>query len=580
MLKKNNSFEDKIKSINATNKYEEMQVDWFPPCNSDEYYFVSYCHKDYKAVFKNLFELQNQGKNSISVWYDWKIHVGTSWEKEVEDHIHNFNCKGIIFYISNNFILSDAIFKEIQWVKDSRKQYIPIYIPNDTTEIFTAENLYKQEVSEAEWDNVRIQVLSEFFGEKINYLKIDDNIENIIYKIKNFDPLPLFNTKLRYILAPHLWIAVPEGILEISSIRNINISEIGLRDYPKDSRVIGPYCFANCQRLKKIIIPKEILFIAKDAFVGCIFLKEVYYEGTLKDWCNMRFESYESNPMSYASHFYLRNCKGGWEELKEITISLDYNSLSRDYNNLQYAFCNCQSLLSVTIKGDGVIGSNAFFGCGNLASVRIGNGVTRIGNDAFLNCYSLVEVYNLSNLNIEMGSENNGHVGKYAKVIHTSFEEESRLIGKDNYVFYKDNDNKYYLVSYKGIDTEVVLPNDIEENDYEIYQYAFDGCSSLRSIVIPNGVTSIGSYAFYNCSSLTSIAITNSVTSIEYTAFYGCESLKEVYYEGTIFEFMESCRPLTAIFPYLKHFYIRNCNGVWKEVPEKLLCKYRVKLVS
>ena len=51
---------------------------------------------------------------------------------------------------------------------------------------------------------------------------------------------------------------------------------------------------------------------------------------------------------------------------------------------------------------------------------------------------------------------------------------------------------------------------------------AFDGCSELTSITIPNSVTSIGNYAFGGCHGLTSITIPNSVTSIGTAAFDGC----------------------------------------------------------
>ena len=52
-----------------------------------------------------------------------------------------------------------------------------------------------------------------------------------------------------------------------------------------------------------------------------------------------------------------------------------------------------------------------------------------------------------------------------------------------------------------------------------INKRAFKGCSNLTSIIIPSGVTSIGSEAFKSCSSLTSISIPDSVTSIEERAF-------------------------------------------------------------
>ena len=57
---------------------------------------------------------------------------------------------------------------------------------------------------------------------------------------------------------------------------------------------------------------------------------------------------------------------------------------------------------------------------------------------------------------------------------------------------------------------------------------AFNGCTSLTSIVIPSGVTSIGDGVFFNCSSLTSIDIPSGVTSIGIGAFQSCSGLTSV----------------------------------------------------
>ena len=62
----------------------------------------------------------------------------------------------------------------------------------------------------------------------------------------------------------------------------------------------------------------------------------------------------------------------------------------------------------------------------------------------------------------------------------------------------------------------------------KIGDYAFDSCSGLTSVTIPNSVTSIGDYAFYGCSGLTSVTIPNSVTSIGDEAFRGCSGLTSV----------------------------------------------------
>ena len=81
-----------------------------------------------------------------------------------------------------------------------------------------------------------------------------------------------------------------------------------------------------------------------------------------------------------------------------------------------------------------------------------------------------------------------------------------------------------------------------EMEDYEIGKDPYDAPSpwldyanrgAINTVVIRDGVTSIGCGAFYWCRSLTSVTIPNSVTSIVGGAFFDCNSLTDIYFTGT-----------------------------------------------
>ena len=107
-----------------------------------------------------------------------------------------------------------------------------------------------------------------------------------------------------------------------------------------------------------------------------------------------------------------------------------------------------------------------------------------------------------------------------------------------------------------GDNRDMVYKNTIHKveigNGISIGKYAFNNFKALKSITIPNTVSSIGDNAFYNCGSLSNISIPNTITSIGNNVFERCYCLSSISLPNTI----------TSIGKYMfsECYILQKCN--------------------
>ena len=192
-----------------------------------------------------------------------------------------------------------------------------------------------------------------------------------------------------------------------------------------------------------------------------------------------------------------------------------------------------ENILSVIIEnGVASIGAYAFYECANIESVEIPDSVTSIGRDAFYHCESLISLFIKENIQ-SIGAEaftgrkltvmyaSKDHAEEPSGVVSASKCDDVRSYGiTDEGQFYCiRNDNTVVVTKYLGSETQVTIPDTIENYPVKEIGYAAYYRTDLTDVVIPSSVEKIGYWAFVGCQNIKGIYIPKSVQFIGNYAF-------------------------------------------------------------
>ena len=352
-------------------------------------------------------------------------------------------------------------------------------------------------------------------------------------------------------------IVIPDSVTEIGSQAFSGCEKLTGVSIPNSVTTIRDRAFFDCNSLASITIPDSVTDIELQAFCNCTSLKSVTIPASVTDIGDEAFGYYfndiDESEIKKVDGFkinYVKNTYGHYYATKngfsdedclftnelndgtleiskyvgnsatyEIPGEIDGKKVIRIGNS---AFIDCTELTSVTIP-DSVtdIRWRAFYNCVSLKSVTIPKSVTYIDNYAFGYYYDSdsFATKKIDGFKINYVKNTYGHM--YA--LKNGFTDEACLLTHELY------DGTLEITEYVGNSATYVIPSEIDGKRVTQIGYdAFNDCTELTSITIPDGVTCIGNSAFSDCTSLETVTIPNSVTQIYSRAFYNCTLLKEV----------------------------------------------------
>jgi len=393
-------------------------------------------------------------------------------------------------------------------------------------------------------------------------------------------------------------VVIEDGVTSIGNSAFDNCRRLTDITIPKSVTSIGNYAFYNCSSLTSITIPDSVTSIGDYAFFYCYQLTSITLSDSVTSIGDSAFSDCNSLtsitiPDSVTSiGEWAFSCCG----LTSITIPSSVTSIGR------YAFYKCTGLTSITIP-DSVtsIGDSAFSNCNSLKTISLSCGSalkkSDFGKQADLVSYTNQHLLTKTEAKAKTCTEDGNkeywtceHCGKYflsddanpetAKAVELSetilpalkhknattrgaseptetspgysgdlYCPDCDKVVEKGYTYWIEGNLTWKLYedgtlnisgtgamkNYNNTDNlspvhmnSSVKKIVIEEGVTSIGNAAFSGCISLTNITIPDGVTSIGIMVFYNCTSLTSITIPDSVTSIGNSAFNSCTSLTSI----------------------------------------------------
>lgn len=276
---------------------------------------------------------------------------------------------------------------------------------------------------------------------------------------------------------------------------------------PESVESIGSSAFEDSVDLKKVTLPDGVTKIGPSAFYGCSKLTTVNIPAKLEEiddytfsGCTQLTDIKLSESVTYVGESAFEGCSN----LNSVTLSENTETIG------DCAFYECDSLYSINLENVSQIGAGAFVYCANLDDIDLTN-CSLIGEYAFSVCQSLINI-------------------KFPDSIYsipqTAFEYTLWEQSAPDGVLYAGDFAYKIIGDYSDKSLSFKNGTNAINDDFLTYN------DTVESINIPESVANIGVSAFEGCSALKTVTIPDSC-GVQAMAFYGCSSLTDINYNET-----------------------------------------------
>ena len=308
---------------------------------------------------------------------------------------------------------------------------------------------------------------------------------------------------------------LPVTVISEEAFRDKGLTSVTI---PSGVRAIGVRAFSS-NRLTSVTIPDSVTFLDIGAFANNTLTSVVISNNVTAIGNSVFFNNTITNvviPNSVTSigvGAFARN------HLTSVVIPNSVTSIREG------AFQD-NRLTSVTIPNSVTVIERGAFLRNRLTSVTMPDSVTSIGDEAFLE-NPLTQVTIGANFDV-LSLGHNAFVDGFHQIYHNTDRRSGVYYLENDFVaFVTNNGRSLEIVGYNGTSRAITIParimglpvTSIERGVFAVANYiANSEEKKITSVIIPNGVITIGEYAFSN-NALTSLTIPNSVTSIGNNAF-------------------------------------------------------------